>query len=971
MAGKYFHIKQFIDFMGEDLRSSDILRAKGFSKGSKNCIHTPIGGVGHRYGSKIIQSGYGRFGLVPFETTDMLGVTKREIVAFGGPTTQDSAVPWRLVKSTFTITNDDSSDAATVTHVYDTVADEFTLVISRDGSDIVDESLGFGTETTPVYLAAIETVVDAVTDMTMSTPTNAATTPAAFMEILDAETIAAGGGTLSVAYWYWEQIPGVPTTIEFFDVDNGEELEVMLPGGIGTPYNWFPEGWPVTVFTTSSLPTGLSAGTQYYIKDPTTTHVKLSLTPGGAAVAITDDAAGSNFIRSDKAPSIGCAHYADDFPFSGDFKPVSTTVINGVLYCAFIDRTPNDRATMADYFDASRINIAKYDGQRFYRAGLPGADDDFRIISFATVVSAGSKTDFKGTSSRSALSNATYDYRCFMKFVDKAGNIVESGPTTLPDSQASGNTTSTQLGDIRTRSDIIAAMGFNTAHAVATAAASATLTIAVDDGFGNDSQLIVGDIGYFWDESQERFIQREILVASGSSITLSSKSLDNDPGSPSFDIGGNVTLNDEAAISANLRIVFLRKLAAESVYQYLAEVPWCMAYTDYFDDGSTSDDFIEPATSRKYPRAGNTILSSFNSQLMLAGEKTTPNQVDFSDIDSPEYHPRALNNFLTKTPVTGMGQSGEVFAVGGKRSIEIVSGDLPNFAFRVDQVAKELGFTSHDSLRNFDETVLAFNTHKGPHYMIGGRDIRPLGSLEYPDGKRVSRIEPFFTQRYGPDDEQPVFERATAAISAKDSLYILFIPFEDPAKPGFATANSVTWVFDFGRGAWWKWTGWNAAGGICELDDIIYFASRSHDGAAGEDFDNIVTNFSQQQTLKGKYNFADHNNYIDWRFTTHWESLGEPGAFKKFLRARISSHETRDAAPTQITLTSYVDYSESLTSDSNSLTWAAQLDLKPKLKGETCRSRMIALESSRYFEPFPLTGLEIEAAAAFKARLKE
>ena len=57
--------------------------------------------------------------------------------------------------------------------------------------------------------------------------------------------------------------------------------------------------------TDGNVPTGLSVGTQYFIRDATSTTFKLCTTPGGAAVNITANGDGTNTVHKDNNVAIG------------------------------------------------------------------------------------------------------------------------------------------------------------------------------------------------------------------------------------------------------------------------------------------------------------------------------------------------------------------------------------------------------------------------------------------------------------------------------------------------------------------------------------------------------------------------------------------------------------------------------------------------------------------------------------------
>lgn len=962
MAGRYTHISEFVDFMGEDLRSSDILRPQGFSKGSKNCLHSPQGAVTQRPGSKFVNSGYGRFGLTVFETTDLGGVSKKELLGFGSATTEECNAPWRLVKSTFTLTNNHATDAATVSMVYVEATTDFRFSITRSAASLCNIDLGIGTEGSPYMLSSLDTAVSALTTFGMSAPTNGSTTPAAYMELLDAQTVAASGGTLTVNYWYWERCNSSPF-IQAFETSDvvvaDDTISLTYLSSQNKRYRNVLRDDDVVRFFNSGggLPAGIAAGVDHYVVSATINTIKVSLTLGGAAINITTQGTGNHWVKCTTSNIATLKNYALNMGQDTQ-RNVSSAVVNNVLY------------TPSGIGDIKTNRTAKYDGQRFYGTGLPMG---LRIIVVGSLATA-SYTDAKGTSTRTARTFADETYSTSWKYIDKAGNIFEGALSEADDNAPAGSVVSqVQWSRVMGLNDI-GMTGCNAAYAVATAGGT-SLTISCDDGTGGNHTILAADIAYFFDSRQGRFIQRRVGSRNSSTIVITTESLDTDTTSPNYDDGLTPTVLIEAAISCNLRIVIWRSADSTTTpLKALVEIPWCPIYTSYFDDSNmpaNAGEYVEPAYIPD-PLPACADLTAFNDQLIMFGDIKHPNTYRFSDVENTEASSEATHGFDIPVRAIAAKQSGDVLCLWGYDNyIGVMTGDLSSFAFRVDRIADNIGTFNQGGVQQIGESALFFPTHKGPYVLSNGRDLLPLGAIKYPDGMTASRIEPFFTRLYNATEEQPCFDRITATVIPKDNFYVMFVPFEDPAKPGFATSNSVAWVFDFGRGVWWPWYGLNMAGGAAVLDDVVYWTSRIHDAQAGADNDNITCRLSQQQRLKGKYNYADHDQYIDWSMPMHWEALGQPGFFKRYLRLRVSSHETRLAASTQVVLTGAIDYDTTATVDSNTLTWASEKDLKPKLSGKVCRSRLFTLSSTRYFEPFVLSGLEIEAVANFRQAMKE
>lgn len=78
--------------------------------------------------------------------------------------------------------------------------------------------------------------------------------------------------------------------------DCGEEgvvtMTIASPGVITWNSHGLDAGTPVVLSTTGSLPTGLVAGTVYYVVSPTTNAFSLAATPGGTAIVTTGTQSG-------------------------------------------------------------------------------------------------------------------------------------------------------------------------------------------------------------------------------------------------------------------------------------------------------------------------------------------------------------------------------------------------------------------------------------------------------------------------------------------------------------------------------------------------------------------------------------------------------------------------------------------------------------------------------------------------------
>lgn len=80
-------------------------------------------------------------------------------------------------------------------------------------------------------------------------------------------------------------------------------VAISTPGVLTLSSHGFPANAPVVLSTTGALPTGLTAGTTYYVVAPTTNTFQLAATKGGTAINTSGGQSGVHSIASVLAPS--------------------------------------------------------------------------------------------------------------------------------------------------------------------------------------------------------------------------------------------------------------------------------------------------------------------------------------------------------------------------------------------------------------------------------------------------------------------------------------------------------------------------------------------------------------------------------------------------------------------------------------------------------------------------------------------
>ena len=91
-------------------------------------------------------------------------------------------------------------------------------------------------------------------------------------------------------------------------------ISQATPGVVTWTNHGLPNGTPIVFSTTGALPTGLTAGTTYYVVAANTNTFSVALTPGGSAIATTSAGSG---VHTGVAVPIGETDYVAGFAMFG------------------------------------------------------------------------------------------------------------------------------------------------------------------------------------------------------------------------------------------------------------------------------------------------------------------------------------------------------------------------------------------------------------------------------------------------------------------------------------------------------------------------------------------------------------------------------------------------------------------------------------------------------------------------------
>ena len=590
------------------------------------------------------------------------------------------------------------------------------------------------------------------------------------------------------------------------------------------------------------------------------------------------------------------------------------------------------------YYSTGFDEMTKYDGNRAYRAGLPQP-------SFTGAIGESGSGSF--TASRYLQYILQYEY------TDAKGNVILSKPSDVANYQISGTPdTITSINSL----EIDDTIGFNTDSATISSSTSSVITFTAAHDF------IVGDYIYFYDGTSTT---KTRITA----VTSTTATCDADVSSATGVVSCIKVMlyrnENDASTTIALAAAQLKYLVDERPHNPAAAI----AFTDTTIDLSSNVQYIEPLVDYSLPPKGK-YLTTWRGQLLMGGIPTSADSVAYSDIDSPEYFP-VLNTFKVDNTVSGLGILNNLAYIFQDNSISSVTGDLTTDNISINNVSREgVGCSAHATI-NEVRGRLWFLSSEGV-YSIGENGLKEESEII---STKFSTLSKTFT-----------FKMANAAFVPKNDKYYLQLPVTNLSGSITLNVPSQTeiLVFDIKRNAWLEWDTLDFIGNMVEYNDNVWFLPRS---SALQRFPTMIQNSGTEQ------DYAFHQNPISCEYATHWETLGEPSIWKKFLRLKLhaldttvnsfesdtftlSVNEQHDWVNSNVSSTS-VDYS------GGSVGWGLGgwgefpwgeprlIYAKRRLASRKVKSHRFVFSNSTILENILISGYESEIVSPFKPALKE
>lgn len=662
----------------------------------------------------------------------------------------------------------------------------------------------------------------------------------------------------------------------------------------------------------------------------------------------------------------------------------------------------------------------KYDGQSFYRAGLPkpsfsvasvgvtdiaqrsfvavaeftdnngvliesqpsdplegdyGTDCDFnfripfnwQVKAYESVTVAGTPSSFNSTNIAKV---AQANDRVIVQ--NNAGRIDSPKITAVNKSTDLITTDSSLTGTVALNSPVGlvdgASLGFKFASAKITAGTVDSNTITV----GFHSSIEIGDTIYVWDMNAPATGGDTIsaVVTNKGATTLTLDKV----------VTTDITIPETSYVST-IAVSFYRTKAGGNLHYRIKKVPvpsWCGAaiyellVSDNVADANLGEQLLEPEIGKERDLPPKAAIGCLHQgTIVYADIAGQPNTIAWADTASNlEAVPLASN--YTDVPSTDSGSvtaalsdSEDRLIIAKPAELFSVTGDLVGGLFSAQVMSSDgVGISTQSSLVRVKNGTFAYGGN-GPFLIQQGQIFTDFAKPVYPAFKKIS------------------VERLSkgCAFLDKDKRRVVLVPsvlVDRDASEG--TPGDTMWVFDYGNeGIWWDWeTGveqqWGG-GGVYDDGDLFVFSSNLK--ASGITYPAIGGCFRRlKEPLDvGSNTLANyHDNYspVEWEWIPAWEALGDIDANKSFLRLRFFSFYNpldEDSRTTSLsTISIYKNYYTGVAHFTSSINFSttAQFEATLKLRSDKMRALQFKLTNSQFNKSQHISGYTFDVTTDYE-----
>ena len=197
---EYVLKKQYQNFYGIDLKSTDLVRPTEYASGILNAEYRKSGAIQKRKGYHAFADNLGGHGLFTYQKVNPeTGIEEPEVISVSNKI-------HKLNESIFTVSYSGVDPTATIDIFYDVDTEQYRCQITEGSSQLLDQALGLGfDESSPYTLTDLKTVIDALTGFA-ATISGATDTPAAFLKTVRDYDLSSTGEDLVDTAGYWTNV---------------------------------------------------------------------------------------------------------------------------------------------------------------------------------------------------------------------------------------------------------------------------------------------------------------------------------------------------------------------------------------------------------------------------------------------------------------------------------------------------------------------------------------------------------------------------------------------------------------------------------------------------------------------------------------------------------------------------------------------------------------------------------------------
>lgn len=696
-----------------------------------------------------------------------------------------------------------------------------------------------------------------------------------------------------------------PANAKFYfrtEEDGAEDLKVDLGSGL--------EGSPITI---ANLITSITADADYgasYTGD--------NSVPAAFLEIVKDEDLKSGALTL-------TAHYWEEI-----HKPDSSKI---AFFTAVAEKNSEDFENASFIQNKNVCYLAdggfpyKYDGQAYYKAGLPGtpADSGFTVTNQA------------GASGLTI--GEAYKWLVRYEYLDGAGNYIFGKSVESASMTPTGGNPHARM----TLNNLIPSTQYPTFWAKVNGNQAGISTVTVNSGHN----LKAGMWLVMFDQNVGvlEWAMHKITSVTATSITFSPGTIDLNNNDLIF---GSLIGSEDAVANRNpfyngyaydgpMRITIYRTKGNGSTY-YLTPLGLQTfasgdAATQTIDDTATDAqlgaEYTPPSYEPEIPRACK-YLSKWQGQIVQAGrpyqstidELLTRNipssateyygETDFcalnsaywADVETFEGFPRGgLHEESLDTHsgfgVSGIGPSKDSFFVFDNRSMMLLAGEVGLNNIRKEVLEADVGCAAHATIQDVQGMLVWLDEVQGFQSIVAGR--LPI-SIGIP-------VNPLIKDNAKSGSTRLNLKRAVAHNYDLRDKYICTIPAESLSGSNrYTNGNLKTLVFDYAeieinqrRRAWHIWD-IDGSGGITTISDELFYVQRGYDGSA------LTRYLWKRSELGDAWDYEDHNASINWVYFMGWLHINKPSIKKSFPSLFVQSTKDTQTAGFALTVNQYLDF---------------------------------------------------------------